>query len=275
MAHQSINQPVLFDLVWSDLIYVHISILMYSSPQIDRILGLTWKISSEHIIELPRWKHFSASFYVYVFNLFIYIWSPPHDPPTCCLYCDLQYNMLIFYVHILRLFVHIHMYIFIQTKTQQYSDTLWGGSLAENKKKHWTNKRIFGDSLGRAPWRKPKQKQKKPKNQKNKQQKTKKQKKTKPKKSKKPDPLEILQSPWFCFFFGVFFFSFLFWGGWAYIYIYNGWFEMPISFFWEWQAVGARCFTSFDHHTQKREGGVVSALDTKPCSFQNQTLLLL
>ena len=80
----------------------------------------------------------------------------------------------------------------------------------------------------------------------------------------------------------------MFWGGWAYIYIHttHGWFEMPISFFWEWQAVGARCFISFDHHTQKREGGVVSAFffnfwhfifakDTTPCSFQNQTLLLL
>ena len=227
MAHQSINQPVLFDLVWSDLIYVHISILMYSSPQIDRILGLTWKISSEHIIELPRWKHFSASFYVYVFNLFIYIyiyiWSPPHDPPTCCLYCDLQYNMLIFYVHILRLFVHIHMYIFIQTKTQQYSDTLWGGSLAENKKKHWTNKRIFGDSLGRAPWRKPK---KNKKNQKTKKTTTKNQKtkKNKTKKIKETRPIGDPAIPMVLFFFGFVFFGVFFlvfcFGGAEHIYIY-------------------------------------------------------
>ena len=79
--NQSTNQfyLILFDLylIWSYLcvyIYPHV----YSNPQIDRILGLTWKTSSEHIIELPRWKHFSASFYVYVF---IYIWSPPPRPP--------------------------------------------------------------------------------------------------------------------------------------------------------------------------------------------------
>ena len=66
-------------------------------------------------------------------------------------------------------------------------------------------------------------------------------------------------------------------------------------FFLEWQAVGVRCFKRFDHHThiqrwlnalKKREGvlwapiflhfwHVISAKDTKPCSFQNQTLLLL
>jgi hypothetical protein len=62
------------------------------------------------------------------------------------------------------------MYIFIQTKTQQYSDTLWGGSLAENKKIIEPTKKIFGDSLGRAPWRKPKKhkKQKKKQNEKTK-----------------------------------------------------------------------------------------------------------
>ena len=80
-------------------------------------------------------------------DIYIYMVTP-HDPPTCCLYCDLQYNMLIFYVHILRLFVLFHTYIFIQTKTQQYSDTLWGGSLAENKKIIEPTKntwRLFGE----------------------------------------------------------------------------------------------------------------------------------
>ena len=130
-------------------------------------------------------------------------------------------------------------------------------------------------------------------------------------KKKETKPIGDLAIPmvlffvFFLFCFCCFFFVFLVFcfgvGGWAYfiyvythiyiytyIYIYttHGWFEMPISFFWEWQAVGARCFISFDHHTQKREGGVVSAFflhfwhfisakDTKPCSFQNQTLLLL
>jgi hypothetical protein len=46
------------------------------------------------------------------------------------------------------------------------------------------------------------------------------------------------------------------------------------SFLREWQAVGVRCFISFDHHTHtpkiKMEGGVVSAIFSfKTLYFQN------
>ena len=148
----------------------------------------------------------------------------------------------------------------------EYSDPLWGVNLAENLKTSLNQQKNIGDSLGRVPWRK---------------QKKQKQRNRTHWRSCNPHGSALF----FLFLFLVFCF-----GGAEHIYIYihttHGWFEMPISFFWEWQAVGARCFISFDHHTQKRDGGVVSAFflhvwhfifakDTKPCSFHNQTLLLL
>ena len=66
--------------------------------------------------------------------------------------------MLILYVHTLRLFVHIHTYIFIQTKTQHYSDTLLGGSLAEKK----YVETLWGGPLGENPKKTKKKKETKP-----------------------------------------------------------------------------------------------------------------
>ena len=143
------------------LYYIYVSIYIYIHTYISYI----------YIIYISLYIYITHTYiYISISYIYIYIWSPPHGPPTCCLYCDLQYNMLIFYVHILRLFVHIHMYIFIQTKTQQYSDTLWGGSLAENKQTHWTNKTyvetLWGGLLGENQ-KKQKNKQTKKQNQKN------------------------------------------------------------------------------------------------------------
>ena len=170
-------------------IYIYVNIYIYIYLYIIYI----YILYTYHYIYIHH-----THIYIYINIIYIYIWSPPHGPPTCCLYCDLQYNMLIFYVHILRLFVHIHTYIFIQTKTQQYSDTLWGGSLAENKQTHWTNKTyvetLWGGLLGE--------------NQKNK--KTNKL-KNKTKKTEETKPIGDPAIPMVLFF--------LFWGGLS-IYIY-------------------------------------------------------
>ena len=193
-------------------------------------------------------------YYIYIYiYVHIYIY-----PPTTLRHavCTVIYNIACSFF---MLTFCGYLYIFIRTSsykqkhniTQQYSDPLWGVYSKPGREfKHVLEPKkmetLWGGPLGEN-------------------QKT---------KTKKPNPLEILQSPWLCFFF-LSFLSFLFWGGLSiYIYIHttHGWFEMPISFFWEWQAVGARCFISFDHHTQKREGGVVSAF----FSFLTfQTLLLL
>jgi hypothetical protein len=72
-----------------------------------------------------------------------------------------------------------YLYIFIRTSSyKQKHDNiliLCGGIPSSELKKSLNQQKIFGDSLGRAPWRKP-----------NKNRKT--------KKKKKPNPLEILQS---------------------------------------------------------------------------------
>ena len=160
---------------------------MYSNPQIDRILGLTWKTSSEHIIELPRWKHFSASFYVYVF-IYIYMVTPPTTPRHAV--CTVIYNITCSFF----MFTFCgYLYIFIRTSsykqkhnnililfgedpwqrikkiiepTKKYLETLWGVPLGENQKK--TTKKN------------QKTKKQTTKNQKNKKNKTKKTKETQP-----------------------------------------------------------------------------------------------
>ena len=91
-------------------------------------------------------------------HLHIYIWSPPHDPPMCHLYCYLQHKMRIFSIPFLS-----SSYIVI---TIQYLKALWGrphrntidrrpkikktsGKQKKTKKKQ--KKIIFSDSSGVTP----------------------------------------------------------------------------------------------------------------------------